>query len=90
MNIRIKEEIIAWREQSDGNVVIFSPELPYALYLNEVASVIWKLLVKGETIETIAEKLSSIYDVAKSKAKNDILEFIEELKKLEVIEVYEK
>ncbi|KYK37985.1 MAG: PqqD family protein [Theionarchaea archaeon] len=52
---------------------------------NETGSVIWELCDGSRTIEDIAAILANRFDIAKETAEEDVEEFIEEAKNLELI-----
>lgn len=65
------------------NVVDFSS----VIMLNETGAFMWNLLKEQDmTKDELTEKLLSEYDVDKETAISDVSEFIEELKKAEVLE----
>lgn len=54
--------------------------------LNEVGSSIWDLLGDAENEEEIAKKLSEEYEATDEELLNDTKEFVEQLRKLGMIE----
>ena len=56
------------------------------IMLNKVSSVIWQCLEKGTDIESIVTAITDMFDVSESQAQNDIIEFLEGLRKINLIE----
>lgn len=48
--------------------------------INECGAIIWKELEKGCTTEEISVLLSEKYDIGREQAKQDIMDFIQQLK----------
>ena len=53
--------------------------------LNELGAFIWEILPKVETEEEICEAVLAEYDVSRQEAAADIAEFMDKLRKLEII-----
>lgn len=53
--------------------------------LNELASFIWDLLPQVETAEEICSAVLKEYDVSEEEAAKDIAEFLDKLRKMEII-----
>lgn len=53
--------------------------------LNELGAFIWEILPRVESEEEICEAVLAEYDVSREEAAADIAEFMENLKKLEII-----
>ena len=54
--------------------------------LSESAKMLWDLLKEEATIEDLINKLLSEYDIDEETARKDTLEFIESLKKNNILE----
>lgn len=65
-----------------GQSVIESNGL-YAL--NELGSFIWDMLPDVESIDDIVKEVLNEYEVDEETAKNDIIEFINKMKELQII-----
>ena len=53
--------------------------------LNELGAFIWEILPRVETEEEICEAVLAEYDVSRQEAAADIAEFMDKLRKLEII-----
>lgn len=53
--------------------------------LNELGSFLWDLLPEAEDAEALVAAVLAEYDVAEEEARRDIGEFLDKLKKLEII-----
>ena len=53
--------------------------------LTELGAFIWDLLPEAETEEQILEKMLSEYEVEESTARADLTEFLEKLRKMEIL-----
>ena len=53
--------------------------------LNELGAFIWEILPRVESEEEICEAVLAEYDVSRQEAAADIAEFMENLRKLEII-----
>lgn len=53
--------------------------------LTELGTFIWDLLPEADTKEQILEKILAEYEVEESTAKNDLEEFLDKLRILEII-----
>jgi len=69
----------------DDEIVMLSISKGEYYNLDEVGSIIWKMLEKPTTLEFVVENLQRKYDVTKDICENDILDFLEELMKKELI-----
>lgn len=63
----------------DNEAVIVSPLDSEVTILNEVGSLIWKLMDGFRDIEQLVKELCKEYEVSVEEAKKDIEEFIEDL-----------
>ena len=57
--------------------------------IGEIGGYIWKLLVEPISIDDLVDKLICEYDVERAQCKTDVEEFIEELKKRNLINTVE-
>ncbi|HEX2970324.1 MAG TPA: PqqD family protein [Bacteroidales bacterium] len=53
--------------------------------LNETGAFIWEQIDGKKTIEEVIEALTSEYEISEEEARNDVFEFIENLKKYLII-----
>lgn len=58
------------------------PELPYMepLRINDTGAFIYKLLDSGSTVEEVIAKVSTEYEISYDTAREDVTEFVKELK----------
>lgn len=71
-------EATAWRI-IDNEAVIVSPLDSEVTILNEVGSLIWKLMDGFRDTEQLVKDLCQEYEVSVEEARKDIEEFIEDL-----------
>lgn len=67
-----------WRRMEDG-VVLVTPEAGRVRVLNEVGSVIWRLIDGRKSLEEIQAELVKKYEVTPEQARNDLHDFMHEL-----------
>jgi len=77
---------LVWREV-DGEIAIISSENKHLHTLNGVGSAIWKLLNGGNDLAAITAKITSKYGQSVAVVKRDLSEFINDLERLDLIEV---
>lgn len=68
------------------DVVIFSSEYSELYTFNETAAIVFKLLMKGQSIEFIINTLRKKYLIKKETVLNDINDLIANLQKNKIIE----
>ncbi len=56
----------------DGRVVVYSPVQRNAIFLNETASDIWRLADGTLSVDDLAARLASMYDVERSAISDDV------------------
>ena len=56
------------------------------LLLNDVSKVIWNCLEQGTTLEDIVTAITDGFEVSADEARTDILEFLDKLRKLQLLE----
>jgi hypothetical protein len=84
-NKLIRNPGIVWREV-DGEVVIISPDNKLLHTLNEIGSRIWTLLDGTHGFTEIVNAICAEFDVAEETAGNDLSKYIENLRKLNLLE----
>jgi len=77
---------LVWRE-IDGEIAIISPENKHLHTFNNVGSNIWKMLDGKNDLDAITDKVASKYGQSLSVVKKDVSEFINDLDRLNLIEV---
>ena len=70
---------------ADDEAVLVFPQKGQVKVINEVGSVIWELIDGKRNIAQIVEEVVSQFDVDPLSAEADVLSFISELHKREVI-----
>lgn len=84
----IKKELIK-REIAGETVLVPVGKSVYdangLFVMNELAAFIWNLLPDVDTEEAICEAVLAEYDVSAETAAQDVAEFLEQLRKLNVI-----
>jgi len=80
----MRDDRTAWRV-IDGEAVILSIEDKFIRSLNPVGTRVWELLDGTKTVDDIAEIVSSEFEVGTNQARQDILDFIEELAQKKII-----
>lgn len=82
--MQIKKEFVL-REIAGEYVIIptgtTALEFNGLITVNEVGVFLWKLLQEEVTLEELVSKVTEEYEVEEAVAKEDILEFLETLKK---------
>jgi hypothetical protein len=71
----------------DGLAVVVATRKRTVHRLDEVASDLWKFLEPGRTVDELVDFLLSEYEVDTGTARNDVVEFVRELVKKELLEV---
>jgi predicted RNase H-related nuclease YkuK (DUF458 family) len=76
---------LAWRE-IDGEMVIISPEDSQVQERNETATLIWKH-AEVESLEEMAERISTEYEISLEAARADIAELVAALEQKGLVSV---
>lgn len=71
----------------DGLAVVVATRKRTVHRLDEVATDLWKFLEPGRTVDELVGFLLSEYEVDTGTARNDVVEFVRELVKKELLEV---
>ena len=56
------------------------------ILLNDVSKIIWEALEQGADLETIVTAVTDVFDVSATEARTDILDFIEKLRKMQLLD----
>ena len=56
------------------------------ILLNDVSKVIWEALEQNADLETIVTAVTDVFDVSAREARTDILDFIEKLRKMQLLD----
>ena len=84
-NKPVRRSDLVWRE-IDGEVVIISPDNKAMQVLNNVGSRIWTLLDGEHDVAAIAAILSKEYERQAEDIKKDAIEYLSNLKQLNLLE----
>ena len=68
------------REEFDDWAVLFNPDTAQAVGLNPVGVAVWKLLDGKRNVEDVLEEIHSTYRSVPENAREDMLQFIDDLK----------
>lgn len=86
--MKIKKELIK-REIGGETILVPVGKTVYdskgLFVINELGTFIWEMLPKAETEEDILNAILSEYDVSEAEAKKDLEEFLDTLRKMEII-----
>jgi len=75
---KIREEI-AWRKMKDGTTTIVSPLTDKIITINGSASVIWEMLDGNNSIENIADKILTTYEIDDENPSESVFNDVEEI-----------
>jgi hypothetical protein len=84
-NKLLRRRDLVWREV-DGETVIISPDNKHLQVLDDVGSRIWALLDGEHDVSGIAATICSEYEGPKDSIEKDIVEYLEHLKRLNLVE----
>lgn len=86
--MKIKKELIK-REIGGETILVPVGKTVYdskgLFVINELGTFIWEMLPKAETEGDILNAILSEYDVSEAEAKKDLEEFLNTLRKMEII-----
>ena len=83
MAYTLKNEFV-WKEIGQ-QVVILQFESGAYWTLNETASVIWKSLLNGMSVDQIADTVASTFDIDAESARNDVLELVKNCEERKIL-----
>ena len=75
----ILESKVLWRIV-DEKVIISEPNRYFHYALNNVGSKVWTLYIEGKDVSKIIDIIADEYEADKEEVKNDLINFIDELK----------
>ena len=84
----LRRRDLVWREV-DGETVILSPDNKKLQVVNGVGARIWALLDGEHDVSAITSIISQEYNAQKDTVEKDTLEYLEDLKRLDLMEVEE-
>jgi hypothetical protein len=80
------EENIVWERIEDEVFVILTKENEEKVFkLNKTAGFLWENCDGKKTVQELLEELCLKYDVDETKAFNDIIKFIDQMKDLQLL-----
>ncbi len=86
--MQIKKELIK-REIAGDTILVPVGKTVYdsngLFVLNELAAFIWDILPQAETEEDICNGILEEYEVSREEAAGDVAEFLEALRKMDII-----
>jgi len=80
----VVNEEISYRE-IEGQILLLRPDDHFLYTVNGSGKFIWLEIVKRKPISTIAKNLAKKFNVSEEKAAKDVLKFVSELEKKEII-----
>ena len=87
--MKIKGEFVV-RQVMDHVVAIpvgsTALQLNGMIMLNDVSKIIWDCLTAGSTVEAITQAVTQHFEVSEAEAKADALEFLDELRRLKLLD----
>lgn len=83
-DIVVKGEDVVARFLED-RAILLHPDSRHPFRLNEVGTRIWELMDRHNRIEDLIEALSGVYEIDRDQAFPDIMAFLEELLKRNLI-----
>ena len=69
----------------DGKAIALNLETEQYYTMNEMATVMWKLLFEKESLEEIVQAIKSEYDVIELELRTDLHTFLDDLKECGLI-----
>lgn len=81
---QVKKKDVPWRI-IDGEAIIVQVDNAEVIHLNKVGTFIWKNIEGKKKISDLIEDVCQNFDVDKDSAKKDVLEFIDEMVKKDLI-----
>jgi coenzyme PQQ biosynthesis protein PqqD len=79
-----KSPDLIWREMEDGTVII-SPEGGQVRVLNDVGTLVWRLIDGQKTVHVICNQVSQEYEISAADAVNDVENFLQELDQRDIL-----
>lgn len=87
--MKLRGEFVV-RQVMDNTVAIpvgqAALQLNGMILLNDVSKIIWESLEQGADLETIVTAITDVFDVSADEARTDILDFIEKLRKMQLLD----
>lgn len=75
-------EDVVFTDLDDGTAVLLHLQTKYYFSLNETGAFLWKLIEReaGASRDELIEELCEAFDVSADKARNDVSDFVADLK----------
>lgn len=83
--LQIRSSALSWREIDDELIAIDVRTSTY-LSANRTGLLLWRELVDGTTREILVDRLVEAYGIAPSDAEADVDEFLETLRRRDLLE----
>ncbi len=71
-------------------MVLLEPNKAFIRELDEAGSFIWQTMSTPQTVDAITERVCTVFDVEKKRAKEDVEEFLGEYQRLGLVRVVRK
>ena len=84
--MKVKDNFISKHVLDNDIIIDKTGSNKNLIKLNETASFMFEKLKEGISLENLIEKMAEKYDVNKDVLENDVKEFINKLKELNIIE----
>ena len=75
----LRNTTVLWREL-DGEAILLNPKEGCSYNLNNVGTMIWKLLDGEHSIDDIAKAICELYEVEHEQALQDVRQLLNELR----------
>ena len=75
----LRNTSVLWREL-DGEAILLNPKEGCSYNLNNVGTMIWKMLDGEHSIDDIAQAICELYDVEHEQALQDVTQLLNELR----------
>lgn len=78
---------VVFTDLDDGSAILLHLQTKYYFSLNETGCFLWKLLERerGANEEEMVSELCAAFDVEPERAKTDVMEFLHDLQKQDLI-----
>jgi hypothetical protein len=87
--MKLRGEFVV-RQVMDNTVAIpvgqAALQLNGMILLNDVSKIIWEALEQDADLETIVTAVTDVFEVSAAEARTDILDFIEKLRKMQLLD----
>lgn len=81
-----RHPLVHWKTIK-GVVILLEHNKAFIRELNEVGSLIWQTISSPQSLDSITERVCSVFDVEKNQARNDLEEFLREYLRLGFVQM---